>query len=75
MHLLFKAIERKLIITTVVRWWYESNWFRIVRSWWEYTIKKWDDVVSISNNTHHMSKEYKNFNKLLWEFLEITFPK
>ncbi len=69
-------MERKIIICATINNWYESEWYKFIRSWWEYTIcnPEWD-ICSISKDTHHMSSAYKEFNKSLWEFLKVTFPK
>jgi len=74
MQLLFKALERRIIISNKIHWWYESEWYHILYSWWIYKIKKWDYFVELSKDTHHLSKDYKEFKKWLKEFLSVTFP-
>lgn len=75
MQLLFKSMERRVIIANQIHNWYESEWYLFTFSGWIFTIKFWGQDYSLSKETHHNSLEAKQFNKTLKEFLTVTFPK
>lgn len=74
MQLLYKALERKILVSSVIMKGFASEGFVILLSGGVYTIKHKGQEYSLAKDTHHMSKEYKEFRAILKNFLDVTFP-
>lgn len=75
MQLLFKAMERRVVVSNAIHNGYESEWYHFVHSGWSYTIRFWWEEYTLSKDMLPQSKEYKEFKKILKDFLIVTFPK
>lgn len=75
MQLLFKSMERKVIIATPIHNGYESEWYLFTFSGWTFTIKFWWQDYILCKATPHNSNDGRQFSKILKEFLTVTFPK
>lgn len=74
MKLLMKALERRIIVSSPIKDWFESEWFHITSSWWIFCISHWDQKVKLTKLTKPSEEDYAKFSTLLKSFLVITFP-
>jgi len=74
MKLIYKALERKIIISSAINKWYLSEGFTIQLSGWIFTIKYKDKEATLEKDDNHLSKSYKEFHSLVKKFLDVTFP-
>lgn len=75
MKLIYKALERKIIVSSAINKGYLSEWFTILFSGWIFTIRFWDKEATLEKDDNHLSKSYKEFHSLARKFLDTTFPQ
>ena len=74
MKLIYKALERKIVVSTAINKWYLSEGFAVQLSGGIFTIKYKDKEATLEKTDNHLSKSYKDFHSLVKKFLDITFP-
>ena len=75
MQLLFKALERRILVSSAINKGYSSEWYHILFSGGTFTIKKdWKEYF-LWKKDNRLSATYKEFQKILKEFLDVTFSK